>query len=74
MTILVTGSTGHLGEALMRRLRAEHRSARGVDIKPSPFTDCVGSIGDRDFISACMRGVRAVIHAAILAQAARRHA
>jgi UDP-glucose 4-epimerase len=66
VTILVTGSAGHLGEALMRRLRAEHRSARGMDIKPSPFTDCVGSIGDRDFINACMRGVRTVIHAASL--------
>jgi FlaA1/EpsC-like NDP-sugar epimerase len=66
VTILVTGSAGHLGEALMRRLRAERRSARGVDIKQSPFTDCVGSIGDRDFINACMPGVRAVIHAASL--------
>ena len=66
VTILVTGSAGHLGEALMRRLRAEHRSARGMDTKPSPFTDCVGSIGDRDFINACMPGVRAVIHAASL--------
>jgi UDP-glucose 4-epimerase len=66
VTILITGSAGHLGEALMRRLRAEHRPARGADIKPSPFTDCVGSIGDRNFISACMRGVRTVIHAASL--------
>jgi UDP-glucose 4-epimerase len=66
VTILVTGSAGHLGEALMRRLRAGHRPARGIDVKPSPFTDCVGPIGDRDFISASMRGVRAVIHAASL--------
>ena len=66
MTILVTGSAGHLGEALMRRLRAEHRPARGIDIKPSPFTDCVGSISDRDFIRRCMRGVRTVIHSATL--------
>jgi UDP-glucose 4-epimerase len=66
MTILVTGSAGHLGEALMRRLRAAHRPARGIDIKPSPFTDCVGSIGDRDFIRHCMPGVRSVIHAATL--------
>ncbi|MEI9986655.1 MAG: GNAT family N-acetyltransferase [Aliidongia sp.] len=35
MTILVTGSTGHLGEALMRMLRAAGRPARGLDIKPS---------------------------------------
>jgi UDP-glucose 4-epimerase len=66
VTILVTGSAGHLGEALMRRLRAERRPVRGVDIKPSPFAGCVGSIGDRDLISASMRGVRTVIHAASL--------
>jgi hypothetical protein len=29
MTILVTGSAGHLGEALMRSLRAEGVAARG---------------------------------------------
>lgn len=66
MTILVTGSAGHLGEALMRCLRAAHRPARGVDIRPSPFTNCIGSIGDRDFIRRCMRGVRTVIHSATL--------
>jgi UDP-glucose 4-epimerase len=64
--VLVTGSAGHLGEALMRTLRAEHRRAVGVDIKPSAFTDRVGSICDRDFIRECMRGTRVVIHAATL--------
>jgi UDP-glucose 4-epimerase len=66
MTILVTGSAGHLGEALMRSLRAAQRPALGVDIKPSPFTDRVGSIGDRAFVARCMSGVRAVIHSATL--------
>jgi nucleoside-diphosphate-sugar epimerase len=66
MSILVTGSAGHLGEALMRTLRAAGRPARGLDIKPSLFTDCVGSICDRDFIARCMDGVGAVIHAATL--------
>jgi UDP-glucose 4-epimerase len=66
MTILVTGAAGHLGEALMRTLRMDGRRALGVDIRPSPFTDCVGSISDRDFVRRCMRGVRAVIHAAAL--------
>jgi UDP-glucose 4-epimerase len=66
MTILVTGSAGHLGEALMRTLRAQGRRALGLDIKPSPFTDRVGSICDRDFVQRCMGGVRAVIHAATL--------
>jgi UDP-glucose 4-epimerase len=66
MTMLVTGSAGHLGEALMRTLRAAQRSARGLDLTPSPFTDCVGSIGDRDFVRRCLEGVRTVIHAATL--------
>ena len=66
MTILVTGSAGHLGEALMRTLRAAGRPARGIDILPSPFTDAVGSICDRDFVIGCMSGVRAIVHAATL--------
>ena len=66
MTILVTGSAGHLGEALMRVLRAEGRDARGLDIRPSPFTDHVGSIVDRAVVERAMRGVHAVLHAATL--------
>lgn len=66
MSILITGSAGHLGEALMRTLHAAGRPARGIDIKPSSFTDNVGSIGDRHFIRDCMRGVKSVIHAATL--------
>jgi UDP-glucose 4-epimerase len=66
MTILVTGSAGHLGEALIRTLRAADRPARGIDIKPSVFTDSVGSIVDRDFVRAQMRGVTAVLHPATL--------
>jgi UDP-glucose 4-epimerase len=66
MTVLVTGSAGHLGEALMRTLRAASRPALGVDVKPSAFTDRVGSICDRAFIEHCMRGVRTVIHSATL--------
>jgi UDP-glucose 4-epimerase len=66
MMILVTGSAGHLGEALMRLLRERGEPARGIDLKPSPFTDAVGSILDRRFVAAAMPGVRAVIHAATL--------
>jgi len=50
----------------MRRLRATGRPALGIDIKPSPFTDRVGSVGDRSFVRQCMRGVRTVIHSATL--------
>jgi len=66
MTVLVTGSAGHLGEALVRRLRAEGREARGLDIKRSPFTDIVGSIADETFVRDAMSGVTAVIHGATL--------
>jgi UDP-glucose 4-epimerase len=66
MTILVTGSAGHLGEALMRTLRAAGRPARGIDIKPSEFTDRVGSITDRDAVRRAMAGVDAVLHTATL--------
>lgn len=66
MTILVTGSAGHLGEALMRTLRTEGRAVRGVDIKPSGFTDIVGSITDTDVVGRAMDGVEAVIHTATL--------
>ncbi len=44
--VLVTGSAGHLGEAVVRTLRAAGRAVRGVDRRASPYTDVVGSIGD----------------------------
>ena len=66
MTILITGSSGHLGEALVRSLRAQQRAVRGIDIKPSPFTDRVGSISDREFVADVTQGVDAIIHAATL--------
>jgi UDP-glucose 4-epimerase len=65
-TVLVTGSAGHLGEALVWALRAQRRAVRGVDLKPSPFTDCVGSIADRDFVRESMAGAYAVVHSATL--------
>lgn len=66
MTVLVTGSAGHLGEAIIRTLRGRGTPARGVDLKPSPFTDAVGSIVDPDFVRKQMDGVAAVIHTATL--------
>jgi UDP-glucose 4-epimerase len=66
MKILVTGSAGHLGEALMRTLRARKIDAVGLDVLPSEFTDITGSIVDRATVDAGMRGVTAVLHAATL--------
>jgi UDP-glucose 4-epimerase len=66
MKILVTGSAGHLGEALMRTLRGSEHEAIGVDVLASPHTDVTGSIVDRAFVAKVMQGVDAVLHAATL--------
>ena len=64
--ILVTGSAGHLGEALVRSLRDQGREVLGIDLLESPFTDVVGSIADRELVRRCLDGVGAVLHAATL--------
>jgi nucleoside-diphosphate-sugar epimerase len=66
MKVLVTGSAGHLGEALVRSLQELRYEVVGLDILESPFTTHVGSIADRSCVGRCMRGVQAVFHAATL--------
>jgi hypothetical protein len=46
MKILVTGSSGHLGEALIRTLPSFDHQVVGLDIEASAFTTHVGSITD----------------------------
>jgi nucleoside-diphosphate-sugar epimerase len=48
MKVLVTGSSGHLGEALVRTLSELGHEVVGLDILERPFTTFVGSITDRD--------------------------
>src|SRR5438445_1676817 len=66
MPILVTGSAGHLGEAIVRTLRERGQPVRSIDLKASPYTDRVGSIRHRDFVRGCMRKVHTVFHVAAL--------
>lgn len=66
MKLLVTGSAGHLGEALVRHLRPLGHDVIGLDRQPSAFTDVVGSITDADRVARCMQGVDAVLHTATL--------
>jgi nucleoside-diphosphate-sugar epimerase len=64
--VLVTGSAGHLGEALVRVLRDTGRETVGLDVLGSPYTDVVGSIADRDTVRRCLAGVGSVLHPATL--------
>src|SRR5215510_13824293 len=64
--VLVTGSAGHLGEALVRVLRARGRDVVGLDLLASPFTTVIGSITDRATVRACLAGAGAVLHPATL--------
>ena len=50
----------------MRTLRERGRPARGIDLRPSAFTDAIGSIADRAFVRAVMTGIDAVLHTATL--------
>jgi UDP-glucose 4-epimerase len=64
--ILVTGSAGHLGEALMRTLPEDGHEVIGLDVLASPHTTVVGSIADRAVVRDAMSNVEAVVHTATL--------
>ena len=66
MKILVTGSAGHLGEALVRVLSETDHEVVGLDVLASEFTGVVGSIADRECVHGAMAGADAVIHSATL--------
>jgi nucleoside-diphosphate-sugar epimerase len=66
MKVVVTGSSGHLGEALVRTLKDLGYQVAGLDILESPFTTHVGSIFDRPWVRRCLQDVQQVFHAATL--------
>lgn len=66
MTIVVTGTSGHLGEALARTLRASGATVVGIDRRPGPWTTHCGDIADRDFLALALAGVQSVFHSATL--------
>ncbi len=66
MTILITGSSGHLGEAIARVLTEKGLKFIGVDLNASEYTTHVGSITNRQFVRAVMQGVDYIIHTATL--------
>jgi UDP-glucose 4-epimerase len=64
--VVVTGSAGHLGEALVRELRDGGYEVTGIDTRPSPYTAVVGSVADRPVVRDCLAGADAVLHTATL--------
>jgi nucleoside-diphosphate-sugar epimerase len=66
MKVLVTGSAGHLGEALVRTLKDQGYEVLGIDQIDSDFTDEVGTITNQKFVKQCMEGIDTVFHAATL--------
>ncbi len=66
MRVVVTGSAGHLGEGLVRQLRAEGHEVVGIDVLASPFTTEVGSVLDGALLRRRLEGVDGVLHAATL--------
>jgi nucleoside-diphosphate-sugar epimerase len=63
---LVTGSSGHLGEALVRVLRDSGSEVVGLDVLDSPFTTMTGSVADRGTVRSALAGVSTVFHVATL--------
>ena len=66
MRYLVTGTSGHLGDALVRTLNAKGHEVIGLDINPGPSTSVVGDIADRALVDAHMPGIDVVFHPATL--------
>jgi nucleoside-diphosphate-sugar epimerase len=65
-TFCVTGSAGHLGEALVRTLRADGHAVVGLDVLASASTAVVASVTDRDAVRRALAGVDHVLHTATL--------
>jgi UDP-glucose 4-epimerase len=68
VNILVTGSSGWLGQALVPRLVAEGHRVVGLDPVAAPTTEVVGSVVDRTLVRHTLRdyGIDAIVHAGAL--------
>lgn len=66
MKVLVTGSSGHLGEALGRTFVDRDIAYLGVDRKPGEFTHQVGDLSEKSFVDQLFDGIDYVLHCATL--------
>jgi nucleoside-diphosphate-sugar epimerase len=65
-TVLVTGSAGRIGRAVVRELVARGHRVRGLDLVPTPGAadSLVGSITDPALVRRAMEGAGALVHLA----------
>lgn len=68
MNILVTGSSGWLGQTLVPRLKRGGQTVIGLDPVPGEGTDIVGSVADRDLVRKVLRArrIQAIVHGGAL--------
>jgi len=68
MRVLLTGSSGWLGQTLGPLLRAAGHHVVGLDVRADPLTEVVGSVADRALIDRVLggEGITAIIHAGAL--------
>jgi len=66
MKCLITGSSGHLGEALALTLQKRGDEVVGLDVLKGVGTTRLGSIVDKGTVRDAMRGVEVVFHVATL--------
>src|ERR1700758_4834792 len=68
MRILLTGSSGWLGQRLAARLRGTGHDPLGLDIAPGPETQVVGSVADAALVGGLFQrfGFEGVIHTGAL--------
>jgi nucleoside-diphosphate-sugar epimerase len=64
--ILVTGSSGQLGQEVVRQLREYGYQATGLDTLPADTTDLLVDICDAEAIGNVLQGMDAVVHSAAI--------
>ncbi|TFF38439.1 NAD-dependent epimerase/dehydratase family protein [Mucilaginibacter psychrotolerans] len=66
MNVLVTGSSGQLGSATVRQLKAYGHQVAGIDLIPADTTNALIDIQDKAAVASAVKGFDAIIHTAAL--------